>query len=250
LVYSNGRIRTIKERKTKMIALIDGDSLPYKMGYVAEKENLPLIAALDLLDKVTKAIFKDSSAKKYILFLSGATNFRNEVATINQYKGNRKKEKPLYFKDIRIHLKENYNTFYVNGAEADDAVSVYQTIYKDKSIICSDDKDLLQVPGYHFNLRTKEIKTIDEIEAHYRVYHQLLTGDSTDNIKGIEGIGPAKAKKILAEVEPIDYKIECLKQYVNKYGNIGIEYCKETFRLVYMMREFKNITLPEPVAIK
>jgi hypothetical protein len=119
-----------------MIALIDGDSLPYKMGYVAEKENLPLIAALDLLDKVTKAIFKDSSAKKYILFLSGATNFRNEVATINQYKGNRKKEKPLYFKDIRIHLKENYNTFYVNGAEADDAVSVYQTIYKDKSIIC------------------------------------------------------------------------------------------------------------------
>ena len=31
-----------------MIALIDGDSLPYKMGYVAEKEGLSLIQILEL----------------------------------------------------------------------------------------------------------------------------------------------------------------------------------------------------------
>ena len=231
------------------IGAIDGDSIPYKIGYVAEKEGLSEKIAAEFVDKTIKSIFKDAFLTHYIIFLSGSSNFRNGIASIQEYKGGRKIEKPLYFYEIRNYLKDNYNTFYVHGAEADDAVAVWQTYYGKNSIICSDDKDLLQIPGDHFNLRTKKIITIGEVEANYRVYHQLLTGDSTDNIRGIEGIGPAKANKILAAVKPVDYKKECLQQYVNKYGNQGVDYCKETFRLIYMMREFKSIMLPKSVAI-
>ena len=225
------------------IALIDGDSLPYKLAYVAEKNDMPFEQVIHLLEGMLTTIKIDTNSDEYIIFLSGRSNFRNDVAKIAKYKGGRKVEKPKFFYEIRKYMKENYHTFYVHGAEADDLVAIYQTQFEN-TIICSDDKDLLQVPGYHYNMRTKEIREIDEEEGNYRLYLQLLTGDRTDNIKGIEGIGPAKAKKILEAVNPDEYQVECLRQYVNKYGEDGIRQCKETYRLIYMMRE-TNIELPK-----
>ncbi len=40
---------------------------------------------------------------------------------------------------------------------------------------------------------------VDEETGLRNFYTQLLTGDTSDNIKGIAGIGPVKAKKALAE---------------------------------------------------
>ena len=234
----------------RRIALVDGDMLPYKIGYVAGKSKINLEDTKKMVDVYLSNIFAEVKATHYIIFLSGKNNFRIKVSKIKVYKGNRSKEKPPYFQEIKDYLKEKYNTYYVNGAEADDALTVYQTYYGTEGIICSDDKDLLQKAGEHFNIRTRKTTMIDEVEAHYRIFHQLLTGDSTDNIRGIEGIGPATAKKILEAVRPENYRLECLQQYVKKYDDIGVEYCKETFKLIYMMRIFKNIILPLPEKIK
>ena len=80
------------------------------------------------------------------------------------------------------------------GMEADDYLGIHQN--KD-TIICSIDKDLLQVSGRHYNFVKKEFYEIEELEGLRKFYKQLLTGDTSDHIKGIEGIGPVKAEKAL-----------------------------------------------------
>ena len=45
-------------------------------------------------------------------------------------------------------------------------------------------------------------------------YTQILTGDAADNIKGLKGIGPVKATKLLAECKSVDQLWEaCVKAY-------------------------------------
>jgi len=60
-------------------------------------------------------------------------------------------------------------------------------------------------------------------------HEQLLTGDSVDNIPGVEGIGPVKAKKILKDKNLIEqfesiletYKIHYKKDYRNRVEVMG-----------------------------
>ena len=62
------------------------------------------------------------------------------------------------------------------------------------------DKDLLQIPGNHYNFVKRELRFVDDDEAHLLLMRQCLTGDSADNIPGIRGIGPKKADKLLSGV--------------------------------------------------
>ncbi len=59
------------------------------------------------------------------------------------------------------------------------------------------DMAMRQVPGKHYNFVKKEFYEVDEETGLRNFYTQLLTGDTSDNIKGIAGIGPVKAKKAL-----------------------------------------------------
>lgn len=77
---------------------------------------------------------------------------------------------------------------------------------KEPCIICALDKDLNQIPGLHYSwelrregkvIREKQLYTITPEEGDYWFFYQLLVGDPTDNIKGINGIGPKKAAGIL-----------------------------------------------------
>jgi len=72
---------------------------------------------------------------------------------------------------------------------------------KTKCILSTVDKDLNNTPGWHHNMRTGEVYWVTEEEATYSFYKQLLTGDRTDNIQGIKGVGDVKATKILAECD-------------------------------------------------
>ena len=80
--------------------------------------------------------------------------------------------------------------------EADDLLGIYgQT---PGTVMVTIDKDLRTVPGVHFNPdKDLEPVTVTPEEAQKARLRQWLTGDSTDNIPGIPGIGPKKADKIL-----------------------------------------------------
>ena len=60
------------------------------------------------------------------------------------------------------------------------------------------DKDLLMIPGEHYNFVKKEFQRVEYLQGLKHFYMQCLQGDRSDNIKGIPGIGPKKAESILS----------------------------------------------------
>jgi len=133
-------------------------------------------------------------ADGYVIYLTGDGNFRDEIATIQPYKGNRDElHKPVHYDSITKYLLNKWNTEVINDMEADDAMSIEQTAQlADEgipdnhytSIICSIDKDLDMVPGWHYNWDNDEKYFISAAEGIRNFYKQLLIGDSTDNILG------------------------------------------------------------------
>ena len=87
--------------------------------------------------------------------------------------------------------------------EADDLVSIWaheSRNHDEQYVICGIDKDLLQIPGNHYNYGKDSWKFVDDDAAHYNLMLQCLIGDNSDNIPGIKGVGPKKAEKILKGV--------------------------------------------------
>jgi 5'-3' exonuclease len=70
----------------------------------------------------------------------------------------------------------------------------------DDTIICSIDKDLLQIPGRHFNFVKGTSQEVSELEGLRHFYKQLLIGDTSDNVFCVRGIGPVKAGKLLDHI--------------------------------------------------
>jgi len=178
--------------------LIDADILAYRLGFACNEEEEK--AALSELDNVISTILVECGmdAAPYQLYLTGSTNYRNEIAVTAPYKGTRKAEKPVHFQALRSHMEKNWNAKVTEGIEADDAIATAATSNPD-SIMVSVDKDFLQVAGTHYNFVKKEFKKVSEWEGLHFLYTQMLTGDRVDNIKGVAGIGDKKAAKILAD---------------------------------------------------
>ena len=80
---------------------------------------------------------------------------------------------------------------------ADDEIAIAVTEYGDDSIIVSLDKDFDQVQGWHYNFVKKDKYYVTHEEGMLNFYCQFLTGDRIDNIIGVQGIGPVKARKLL-----------------------------------------------------
>lgn len=153
--------------------------------------------ALANVKSTVAKILDKTDCNEYVVFLSSGDNFRNDIATIQGYKANRKDaRKPEHYEAIWDYLTTYYGAITLKSIESDDALAMCQT--KD-TVICSIDKDLLQVPGFHYDW-VGDYKTLVSPDVGLRkLYQQVLTGDSTDNIPGIRGIGPVKARKIITD---------------------------------------------------
>ena len=174
-----------------MKALIDADIVAYRVACTLEDddaEDFVYARAEDLIDN----ILVNTEATEYRLFLTGKNNFRYTIYP--EYKAHRPKEKPFWLEKCRQYLIATFNAEVVNGQEADDALGIAQT---EDTIICSIDKDLLMIPGRHYNFVKDEFQEVTNDSGMRHFYMQCLTGDRSDNIKGIEQIGPKKAEKIL-----------------------------------------------------
>lgn len=130
----------------------------------------------------------------------------------------------------------------VGEYEADDLLAMAAT-EEPNSVICSVDKDLLQVPGHHFNFIKNEYQVVTEVEAHRNLYSQLLTGDTSDGIPGIHGIGPVGAKKLLKNHEhPFMMYVEVLRAYIRCTGKLEEESMEEYYvRCVKLVREHMSL---------
>lgn len=160
----------------------------------------PLSHALRNAKSVIKRVLHDLKADSFQVLLSQGDNFRGEIATMLKYKGNREgTPRPMHYDAIRTYLCEQYGATIFRAIEADDALAMLQT---DDTVIVSIDKDLLQVPGKHYNWVTETKLLVTPEVGLQKLYIQLLTGDATDNIPGIHGIGPVKARAIITDLRP------------------------------------------------
>ncbi len=150
-------------------------------------------------EETIRGIMNATGSTSLKVFLSDTlvNNFRYKIYP--EYKANRKDApKPKYYEEIKQFLINEFDAVITLGQEADDALGINQT---DETVICSIDKDLLQVPGLHYNFVKGEIKEVDEIGGLRHFYEQVLKGDRVDNIPGIDRIGEKKAAKLMANCE-------------------------------------------------
>lgn len=135
------------------------------------------------------------------VLLTGPGNFRNEIATVKPYKGNRKDaHKPYWYQQIRNYLTDWWDAQVVEGREADDECAILQYKINHEGVIATIDKDLDQVPGWHYDYVRKTFYKTEEDEGHLLFYKQVLSGDSTDNIPGCYKIGSTRASRIVDEM--------------------------------------------------
>ena len=180
--------------------LVDADIIAYRAAYSAKGKSET--EARGTVDDICSSIMYDcfypydySLEDDTFFYLTGSNNYRVEIAKIKPYKGNRKESKPDHLGVTRDQLQTKWLAEVIEGQEADDAIGIKATELKGDCVIVSIDKDLLMIPGTHYNFVKKEWTEVDQAKGDYFFYKQLLTGDQVDNIQGVPGIGPKKADK-------------------------------------------------------
>lgn len=209
---------------------------PSKISIEVDAE--PKSHALKLVKNILSRVKDRTGAKEVRVFLSGNNNFREKVAVTRPYKGNRHGGRPYHYDNIRKYLIDVHNAEVINGMEADDALGIHQT---EQTCICTIDKDLDMIPGWHYNLKNDRLYTVRKDTAMYNFYRQLLTGDPVDNIQGIPGIGKVKATKILGQSETEEDMYWAVLEAYARYYPRPYEAMLEMGQLLYILKEEDGI---------
>lgn len=223
----------------------------------------PVEFAFQRVKMLVDSILSKTDADSYKMYLTSndKSNFRFKIATIKEYKGNRKNMKrPLHYEAIRDYLQDHYDAQMIYDEEADDAMGIAQMKALDKSIICSIDKDLDMIPGYHYNMDTQEMYTatdpgtifLDDSrrKVHGRglkwFYAQMLLGDNADNIPGAEGYGPVKVIDTLKNENTEGGMYEAVKDvYAKQYGPNYMKAFREVGNLLWIRRHEGEVKFNE-----
>lgn len=200
------------------------------------------------VDQFVNDIINATGCSHYLGFLGNrhrSITFRHHLAVTKPYKGNRSKS-PHYIKFwkpiVVEHLVKEWNFIELSNLEADDAVAICASYFKD-TVICSPDKDLKQLPGNHYDYKKQEFDTVTYDQSIRNLYTQCLVGDSTDNIAGCKGVGK---KSPFLSFEGCNKPEDFHKFAYEVYKTKGQEsLMAEMLSLVYMLRNLDGIDLKE-----
>lgn len=248
-----------------LVGLIDADFIKYYVAYDIErmfKQGLnpdaviPYNTIVVLTQKRINEIMDATNniSKNWIFLFSGKTrdNYRSQIACVKKYKGNRtyteKYTNESKYRDlVEDYIRENFHYHIEEDLEADDLCVMAHS--KD-TYIYSNDKDLQISPGYHYNIRDKKFFKIEEDEAFRILMIQCLSGDSVDNIMGVDGTGKVIAGRIVKKAKDKEEIIKnVISTYTKKYGlKKGLDRFVEMYMLVnlktnrgdYTKEKYKN----------
>lgn len=213
---------------------IDGDVVAYRS--VFSPTTVSEESAKDKFDSLLFHIVlnacNSSEEEDFQIYFTGSNNYRFDIDP--EYKKNRLgKERPTYLDQVRDYVVEEYGAIVSEGEEADDLLAIAATKEGRSAVVVSIDKDLLQVPCYHYNFSKDEWYEISPLEGISFFYQQILTGDRVDNIIGLYGVGPVKAKKILSDCKTEE---DFWNTVVQAYEG-DIDYVIKNARLLWLRRQ-------------
>ncbi|MDR0677666.1 MAG: DNA polymerase I [Holosporaceae bacterium] len=206
----------------KLAVLVDGSGFIYRAYYalppLINRDGRSVGALYGFCRMLISLLEKHRSDLFCVVLDSGRDTFRMQIYP--EYKANRS-ETPEELKAQLPMLKDVCDAFGVpnikkKGFEADDIIATYSDKMSRSGYevrIVSSDKDLMQLVTDKVSLfdpmKSKIIQSEEVIEKYgvlpsQMVFFQALMGDASDNVPGIEGIGPKTASKLINEFQTID----------------------------------------------
>jgi DNA polymerase-1 len=213
-----------------MIALLDGDIIAYRAASIASSAD----DAANAVHETVAGWMSGPGCDECVIALTSKPSFRYNLYP--EYKANRKdKPKPEFLNECYTEL-EKHPWLRITGTEGDDVLGIVSTRGEiGDHVIVTIDKDLLQIPGRHWNPDKGEHRIVLEDEADLLFHMQWLMGDRTDNIPGIPKVGPAKAAKMLTDVPMAERTAKVLEIY-ESFG-LDREYAITMARLVHILNK-------------
>jgi len=277
--------------KKPILLLVDGHSLAFRSFYafskgidggLTTKEGFPTSVTYGFLKSLLDNCKNISPEGVCITFDTEKPTFRHELDP--NYKANRDVAPDVFFQDIEqleIILKESLNLpiFKSPGYEADDLLG---TIANDASSkgwcvnILSGDRDLFQLvddqkdiyvlymgggpyakSGNPTLINENGVKEKLGVTPERVVDLKALTGDSSDNIPGIKGVGPKTAINLLKENDTLDGIYKTLdkiqqnndKEYKGFIKGSVIEKLKKDKYNAYLSRDLAKINTEVPLIL-
>lgn len=220
--------------------LLDVDTMLYRVGYASPAPPTPEAACARLAKmikdtewKITSSVISalGESYKHLLLFLTvpdGKGRYRDKFNRETTYKASRTSvPPPVFMEEMRYFIKKSYIVHQCPSSEyeADDAISWHgwynHDITGNLDIIAGVDKDLNQIPGYHWDYSKDTGYYLTNKDANRFFFKQLLMGDVADAIPGIKGIGPRRADNLLKNgTTPEEWWDIVLSTYTNKFPHL------------------------------
>ena len=189
-----------------MIVLFDADSLVWAASYGVEEDiDLAIEKYNDSFTNIIYDLNEIYDIKEVITFNNSKGNFRKILD--KNYKANRKSSGiPSILSELHTYVSNTYNTISRYSVETDDLVATYWKNISDENgrdsvIIVSIDKDYKQLPAliYNYHYKHKCVYDINERDALYNFYEQMIIGDTVDNVNYCKGYGKKYAEKLLKD---------------------------------------------------
>ncbi len=225
----------------------EGNPLKEDNKFVYTKRSLEEV--LQAAEDIISNILNRTKADYFVGYLGGCKSFRYNVYP--DYKANRKdKVLPDYYWELRDYLKDKWKFIETtDGLEADDAVNIVRNNLQKayNCIIVSSDKDLVKsIKGTYLVPRDlSTIITTTEEEATKFFWSSMITGDVTDNIKGLKGKGVKYTETLFSRDNTLYYD-DVLWAYIHQYGeNEGIEQFYKNYKCLHILDKFSNFVTPE-----
>ena len=211
--------------------LVDGDNL-FKIGFHGVKElynDGSHIGGVYHFINTIRRFLDEGQLDKVVVFWDGKYNSSIRKQLYPQYKANRRQDKNedkyASYLEQKSRVKDYLEEVFVRQVEmedneADDLIAYYCKIATNEQItIFSADKDLTQLINERVTIFSPIVKqyykfgdkiTINKVEIpHYNVLLcKIFTGDKSDNIDGIEGLGEKTLIKYFPQMQDKPCTIE------------------------------------------
>jgi len=249
-------------KKDKTLYLIDGTAYIYRAYHairgLTNSKGLPTNAAFGFTRILIKLIEDRSPEHVAMLFDAKGPTFRHKI--YKDYKANR----PPMPEDLSIqipHIKEitkgfNIPVMEMQGFEADDLIGALGRMAEEAGffvVMVTGDKDFVQlvtdkaVIWDPMKEKTIDIKAVREsfgVEPGQMIDVMGLSGDTSDNIPGVPGIGPKTALTLIKTFGSMERLYEQLDKITKKKQHQNLVQYKEQ---AFLSKELVKINTRVPI---